>query len=161
MFWILCSSTMFSLPYGSHNCTEKPGNSYSIIRGFSGHELLLAGGREPLSWSRVEHALTQAVCLGALRLLCSSLCSALLQRPHGIKSTLRSTLCAQSLSPVWLSVTPWTAALQAALSMGFSRQEYWSGWPCPPPGDLPDPGMQPLSFMPPASAGRFFTTHAT
>ena len=45
--------------------------------------------------------------------------------------------CAQSLSHVHLSVTPWTVALQAPLSIGFSRQEYQSGLPCPPPGDLP------------------------
>ena len=40
---------------------------------------------------------------------------------------------------------PWTVAHQAPLSMGFSRQEYWSGLPCPPPGDLPDPGIEPRS----------------
>ena len=40
------------------------------------------------------------------------------------------------------SVTPWTVARQAPLSMGFSRQEFWSGLPCPPPGDLPDPGVE-------------------
>ena len=44
------------------------------------------------------------------------------------------------------SVTPWTVAHQA-LSMGFSRQEYWSGLPCTPPGDLPDPGVKPTSLM--------------
>ena len=44
-------------------------------------------------------------------------------------------------SRVWLFATLWTVAHQAPLSMGFSRQEYWSGWPCPPPGDLPDPGI--------------------
>ena len=49
----------------------------------------------------------------------------------------------QSLS--WLCVTPWTVAHQAPLSMGFSRQEYWSGLPWPPPGDLPNPGMEPGS----------------
>ena len=43
------------------------------------------------------------------------------------------------------SATPWTIAYQAPLSMGFSRQEYWSGRPCPPPGDLPDPGYEPVS----------------
>ena len=43
------------------------------------------------------------------------------------------------------SVTPWTAARQAPLSMGFSRQEYWSGLPCPSPGDLPNPGIKPRS----------------
>ena len=45
--------------------------------------------------------------------------------------------------------------------MGFSRQDYWSGLPCPLPGDLPDPGIEPTSFMSPALAGRFFTTSAT
>ena len=49
-------------------------------------------------------------------------------------------------SRVWLFATLWTAAHQAPLSMGFSRQEYWSGLPCPPPGDLPDPGIKPLSL---------------
>ena len=43
------------------------------------------------------------------------------------------------------SPVPWTVAHQAPLSMGFSRQEYWSGLPCPSPGDLPDPGMEPRS----------------
>ena len=52
------------------------------------------------------------------------------------------------------SVTPWTAAHQAPLSMGFPRQEYWSGLPLPSPGDLPDPGIEPVS---PALAGRLFT----
>ena len=53
------------------------------------------------------------------------------------------------------SVAPWTVAHQVPLSMGFSRQEYWSGVPFPPPGDLPDPETEPAS---PALAGRFFTT---
>ena len=61
-------------------------------------------------------------------------------------------------SCVQLSVTSWT---QASLSMGFSRQEYWSGLQCPPPGDLPDPGIEPVSLMSPALAGKFFTTSAT
>ena len=47
---------------------------------------------------------------------------------------------------------------QAPLSLGFSRQEYWSGLPCPPPGDLPNPGIEPTSLMSPASAGKFLTT---
>ena len=51
--------------------------------------------------------------------------------------------CAQSLSHIRLCATPRTAAHQAPLSMGFSRQEYWSGLPCPPPGDLLDPGLEP------------------
>ena len=48
-------------------------------------------------------------------------------------------------SCVPLFVTLWTIVCQAPLSMGFSRQEYWSGSPCPPPGDLPDPGAEPGS----------------
>ena len=63
---------------------------------------------------------------------------------------------AKSLSPVWLFVTLWTVARQAPLSTGFSRQEYWSGLPSPPPGDLMDPGIEPSSFTSPALAGRFF-----
>ena len=50
---------------------------------------------------------------------------------------------------------------QAPLSMGFSRQEYWSVLPFPSPGDLPDPGIEPASFMSPTVTGRFFTTSAT
>ena len=63
-------------------------------------------------------------------------------------------------SCVQLFATPWTVAYQAPLSMGFSRQECWSGLPCPPPGGLPNPGMEPepVSLMSPALAGRFFTT---
>ena len=64
-------------------------------------------------------------------------------------------------SRVALFETPSTIALQAPLSMGFSRQEHWSGLPCPPPGDLSDPGIEPASLMSPALAGRFFTTVAT
>ena len=65
---------------------------------------------------------------------------------------------AKSLKCVLLFVTPWTVAHQAPLSVGFSRQEYWSGLPCPPPGHLPDPGMEPVSLMSPALAREFFTT---
>ena len=54
-------------------------------------------------------------------------------------------VCAQSLSLVQLCATPWTVAHQAPLSMGFPRQEYWSGLPFPPPEDLPDPGIEPGS----------------
>ena len=53
----------------------------------------------------------------------------------------------KSLSRVGLFVTPWAVAHQAPPSMGFSRQEYWSGVPFPPPGDLPDPGIEPASCV--------------
>ena len=58
-------------------------------------------------------------------------------------------------------LTPWTVARQAPLSVGFSRQKYWSALPFPPPGDLPDPGIKPTSLMTPALAGRFFITSTT
>ena len=55
-------------------------------------------------------------------------------------------------------VTPWTVPYQAHLSMGFSRQEYWSGLSFPTPGDLPNPGIEPMALASPALAARFFTT---
>ena len=64
-------------------------------------------------------------------------------------------------SCVQLFVTPWTVVHQAPLSMGFSRQEYWSGLPCPPPRDLSDPGIKPKSLLCPALAQGFFTTSTT
>jgi len=62
---------------------------------------------------------------------------------HPLPKFSLCVLCAQSLNHVWLFVTPWTVAHQAPLSTGFPRQDYWSGLPFPPPGDLPDPGIEP------------------
>ena len=64
-------------------------------------------------------------------------------------------------SHVQLFVTLWTVAHQAPLSMAFSRQEYWHELPGPPPGDLLNPGIEPLSLMFPALASGFFTTSTT
>ena len=86
--------------------------------------------------------------------------------PHGLQHARRPCpslspgLCACVLNPfrcVRLSATLWTVAHHAPMSMGFSKQEYWSGLPCPPPGDLPNPAIKPTSLMPPALAGGFFT----
>ena len=63
-----------------------------------------------------------------------------------------------SLSCARLFATPWTVAYQAPQSMGFSRQEYWSGVPFPSPGDLPDPEIEPASPAPPTLASGFLTT---
>ena len=71
-----------------------------------------------------------------------------------VKVYALSWVDAQLLSHVQLFMTPWTVAHQVPLSMGVSRQEYWSVLPCRPPGDLPNPGIEPGS---PALAGRFFT----
>ena len=73
----------------------------------------------------------------------------------------QGSLMCSVLSRVQLFATPWTVACQAPLSMGFFRQEYWSGLPFPPPGDLSEPGVKPASLMSPTLAGGFFTTSAT
>ena len=61
-----------------------------------------------------------------------------------------SRIVLSRFSRVQLSVTPWTITCQPPLSMGFSRQEYWSGLPCPPPEDLPNPEIEPKSSVAPA-----------
>ena len=79
---------------------------------------------------------------------------------HGcaLRTVSRDRMCVCMLSHVQLFVTSWTVARQAPLSMGSSRQEYWSGLLLPPAGDLPDPGIKPASLVSPALAGGFFTT---
>ena len=75
-----------------------------------------------------------------------------------------SSACSVSMLSCFSSVrvfaTLWTIARQTSLPMGFSRQEYWSELPCPPPGDLPYPEIEPTSLMSPALACGFFTTSA-
>ena len=68
---------------------------------------------------------------------------------------------AQSLLSFPALCNPMECSPTGFSAMGFSRQEYWSGLSCPPPGNLPDPGIEPRSHMSPALAGRFFTTNAT
>ena len=75
--------------------------------------------------------------------------------PRVLFSVLWDCVC--SLSRVRLFVTPGTVARRAPLSMGFSRQEHWSGLPCPSPGNLPHPGIKPAYLVPPALANGFFT----
>ena len=75
-----------------------------------------------------------------------------------VKGLYSAFACVQFLSQFRIFVTPWTVARQAPLSMGFSRQKHWSGLLCPPPRDLPDLGVKPMSVTSPALAGRFFTT---
>ena len=80
----------------------------------------------------------------------------LMQLSVSWKPKLKVPAC--MLSHVRLFVTPWTVAGQAPLSMGFSKQEDWSGLQVPPPGDLPDPGMEPAAPASSALAGGFLTT---
>ena len=76
--------------------------------------------------------------------------------------TLPISMCVLSrFSHIWVFVTVWTGAHQATLSMGYFRQEYWSGLPCPPPGGLSNPGRQPMSLECPALESGFFTTSTT
>ena len=78
---------------------------------------------------------------------------------HAMQHVYALCVCVLShFSRVQLFATPWTIVHQAPLSMEFSRQEYWSGLPCPSPGGLPNPGIEPLA---PALAGRFLTHCAT
>ena len=73
-----------------------------------------------------------------------------------------TTMCMSShFSHIQLFMTIWTVARHAPLFMGFSRQENWSGLPCPPLGNLPNPGTEHVSFRSPALAGRFFVTSTT
>ena len=83
--------------------------------------------------------------------------------PVSLCPSSHSRLCCAcyAISVVSDSVTLWTITLQAPLTVGFSRQDYWNGLPCPPPGDRPDPGIEPSSLMSPALAGGFSTPSAT
>ena len=81
----------------------------------------------------------------------------LLHPPHSPTS-----MCVLSrFSRVWVFETLWTVAHQAPLSMRYFRQEYWSGLPCPPPGDLSNAGRKPMSLESPALGNGFFTTSTT
>ena len=75
---------------------------------------------------------------------------------------MRAFWCVLShFSCVWLFASLWAIACQASLSWRFSRQESWSGLPCPSSGDPPDPGIEPMSLKSPVLAGKLFTTSAT
>ena len=80
------------------------------------------------------------VCVCVCVCVCARVCVCVCER-----------VCVCTLSHVQLFVTPWSVAHQAPLSVGFSRQEHWSGLPCSSPGDLPYPGIEPTSPLSPAS----------
>ena len=91
--------------------------------------------------------------------LARTMCRAWRLRDSSGNPIRRGVSMCQPLSRVRLFVAPWTVARQAPLSVGFSREEHWSGLPCPPPGDLPDPGIEPMTPVSSAMAGGFFTTN--
>ena len=76
-------------------------------------------------------------------------------------STIYECMCAKLLQSCPAIFDPRAIACKAPLSKGLSWQEYWSGSPCPPPGDPPNPGIRTLSLLSPALASGFFTTSAT
>ena len=92
---------------------------------------------------------------GAVLLTQHVLMHRLLSSPSYVFSLSFTWSEVKSLSRVWLFATPWTAARQAPLFMGFSRQEYWSGLPFPSPGDFPNPGIKPGSPALQADASSF------
>ena len=81
----------------------------------------------------------------------------------GAKKYIRLRMCMRAKSPqsCLTLYDPMDCSPTGSSVIGFSRQEYWSGLPCPPPGDLPNPGIKPTSPATPAWAGVFFTTSAT
>ena len=92
------------------------------------------GSSQPRGWTWVSHIVDRCFTIWATR---EVIIEEIILRRKAIK--------VKSFSHVQLFVTPWTVAHQDPLSMGFSRQEYWSGLPFPSPGDLPDPGIEPRS----------------
>ena len=93
-----------------------------------------------------------------LSVLVSRLLPASFSEAFSPVQVLSDWCCACVLSHAPLSVTPWTVPCQAPLSVGFSRQEYWSGLPFSSPEDRPHPGIKLMSPVAPALAGKFFTT---
>ena len=85
-------------------------------------------------------------------------CVVLVSAVHQSEPATYKHMCVLSHSVTSDSATPWAIAHQGPLSMGFSKHEYQSGLPFPPLGDLPDPGIKPMSPVSFALAGRFFTT---
>ena len=110
----------------SLSCIEKEMATHSSVLAWRIPETGEPGGLPSMGSHRVRHDWSDLAAAGA-KLRCACIIS--------------------HFSCVRLCATLWTIAHQAPLSMGFSRQEYWSGLPCPPRGDLPDPGIKPTSLV--------------
>ena len=134
-----------------------------------------AAHQSPLS-SSISQSLLKFMCIESVMLSNHLLCFHLLLWPsvfpfknsnyqfddahynvHWLKTPETCCCCVLShFSRVQFFTTLWTVACQVPLSKGFSRQEYWSGWPCPPPGNIPNLGIKPTFPMSTALAGKFF-----
>ena len=119
------------------------------------------GSRSAISHRRLEQTPEQSSLKSQKSLSCKSLYELTKFSHPLVQAFLTCAHVLSCFSHVWLFATPWAVARQAPLSMGFSRPEYWSGLPCPPPMDLPNPGIESLYLISPALAGRLFTTSAT
>ena len=108
--------------------------------------------------SRVQFASLKDEAFGIMSSHSTLLCSHNFCFPRFLGITC---LLAKLLQLGLIFVIPRSVTHQAPLFMGFSRQEYWSGLPCSPPGDLPDPENEPASLMSPTLAGGFFITSTT
>ena len=101
------------------------------------------------------------MCQGAIRgYTCTDSDTEMTQKLSALKDLQSGARVLSCSSDVLLCETLWTVVHQDSLSMEFSRQEYWSGLPCPPPGNPPNPGIEPES-MSPSLTGRLFITSAT
>ena len=94
---------------------------------------------------------------------CDVICSHLIFRETQAKTkyTHHNYTSAKALQSCPTFLTLWTLVLQVPLSMGFSRQEYWNGFSCPPPGESSQPRIEPISLISLAVAGGFFTPRVT
>ena len=120
----------------------KKNKSYKLVLDFDKSKKMIAVTSRPIPKRIINECVASKLIAGN-----TEPCEPCLQQPRGWVSRAGG---AQSLSHVQLFVTPWTIACQAPLSMGFSRQGYWSGLPCPSPGDFSNPGIEPTSPVSPA-----------
>ena len=112
----------------------------------------------PRFWKDQQQSWPMSLCLNSLNVWVLGRIPTI---STGTKTTRLLALAGESacvLSHVWFFVTPWIIAHQVPLSLGFSWQEYWSGFPFPSPGDLPDPRIEPVSLASCAWTDRFFIT---
>ena len=110
----------------------------------SGHTAVLESNTFPEIWLSHQKGSSHRLDCVSLVLCPHQPSTFLAGSSQSVSKSVTPGMCMlHHFSPVWFSVTLWPVACQAPLSVRFSRQEYWSGWPFPPPEDLPDPGTKP------------------
>ena len=147
MFFLMFESQkdLFFIAYSKSNQTKVFKNSEfsSLVFSICPNMMVWLGSSIDSNWVLLN--------LGSLLNTPQKLLNILLRILYTKIMSVYQFLCVLScFCPIWLFVTLWTIALQAPLSMGFLRQEYWSGLPCPTPGHLTHPGIESTSLMSPA-----------